>query len=198
MPGAAPTDRGKTGHRDRRLDERPVRGPAAAGARLCGRHLRAGRERIVRPRRRHRRPAECAPGHARARHRHRRSRRRDDDAEDPRCRGPHRGRAGLPADADGLGAALSHPARRLPGAALSPRRGTEGLRAERRRGARASGRRRAASKPTCWSAPTASARPCASSSCPTSIRSMPAMSPGARSSPSRPSRPRSIASCSSP
>ena len=61
--------------------------------------------------------------------------------ENPRCRGPHRGRAGLPADADRLGAALSHPARRLSGAALSPRRGTERLRAERRRGDRASGRR---------------------------------------------------------
>ena len=94
----------------------------AAPARLRGRHLRAGRERAVRPRRRHRRAAGGGRDAARARHRHRRSRRRDDHAQDPRCRRPHRLRDRMPADADRLGAALSHPARRLSGRALSPRR----------------------------------------------------------------------------
>ena len=71
--------------------------------------------------------------HAGARHRHRRSRRRDDDPENPRRRRPRRRRGALPADADRLGAALSHPARCLSGGALSPRHRLEGLRAERPR-----------------------------------------------------------------
>src|SRR6187401_3596813 len=41
-------DQGKTGRRDRRLDERAVRGAATAGAGRRGRYLRAGRQRAVR------------------------------------------------------------------------------------------------------------------------------------------------------
>ena len=61
--------------------------------------------------------------------------------KDSRRRGPHRRRGRLSADADGLGAALSHPARCLSGGALSPRRGLEGLRADRRFGGGAFERR---------------------------------------------------------
>ena len=47
--------RGSGAHRHRRLDERPAQRADAAPRRLGRRHLRAGGERIVRPRRRHRR-----------------------------------------------------------------------------------------------------------------------------------------------
>ena len=72
----------------------------------------------------------------------------------------------MPAGAHRLGARLPAAARRLSARALSPRARARRLRARRRSRCGAFFRWRKRSRPICWSAPTASARPCASNPLP--------------------------------
>ena len=189
--------REQTRDRHRRLDERPAVRPAAA-ARAAGRSISTSGSTANCP--------AAAPASSRKRELIERLRALGLDTDDlgvqittRKILDAHGARDAcvrMPADADGLGAGLSPAARCVSGGALSPRRGLAGLRARCERRDGAFRRRRDASRPICWSAPTASARPCASNCCPSSCRSMPATSPGARCSPESAFPPRCIASCS--
>ena len=128
-----------------------------------------------------------------------RARRRHDDAQNPRLRGPPGLRDRMPADAHRLGAASTACcAMRFPAAHYHRGVGLARFEQDGAVGDRAFQRRPQRARPTCWSAPTASARPCGSSCLPELNAALRRLCRLARADcPSGRSRRRSIASCSS-